>query len=192
MTGRTHDLVAFTAINIALVSLSAPPKITIATALTAFSAVCIGGLAPDIDQSTATLWRRIPAGTLWGKILAPLLGGHRFISHSLAGVILFGFISRLVLGWMGTWMLVDMNVVWWVFMIGFTSHLVIDTITREGVPWLFPIPFKFGIPPIRFLRIKTGGLVEKYLLFPSLIVLNGILVYFHYSTYKLLLRLMLK
>ncbi|MBI4096947.1 MAG: hypothetical protein HY428_00835 [Candidatus Levybacteria bacterium] len=56
-----------------------------------------------------------------------------------------------------------------------------DTFTQEGVPWLFPIPFRFGIPPLKFLRIKTGGIVEKSFVFPGLLLINVYLVYANYG-----------
>jgi inner membrane protein len=180
MTGRTHDLAAFTALNIALVILPVE-KMSLATALVAFTANMIGGLAPDIDQPTATLWRRMRGGTIVGKILSPLLGGHRFISHSIVGVFIFGVVLEILLDLLGKYLLVDMDIVWWAFMIGFISHLMMDTFTRDGVPWLFPVPFRFGIPPLRLLRMKTGGLVEKSFVFPVLIFVNGLLVYLYYS-----------
>ena len=73
MTGRTHDLAAFTALNWVMVT-GPVPQMTLATALVAFSGMMIGGLTPDIDQPTADLWRRLPAGTIVGKILSPLFG----------------------------------------------------------------------------------------------------------------------
>lgn len=182
MIGRTHDLAAFTALS-AIVATQPIPHMSLATALVSLSANFIGGLAPDIDQPTADLWRRLPAGGVFGKILSPLLGGHRFISHSLLGVFLFGFGLKLLLGKISTVVLVDMNIVWWAFMIGFISHLIMDTFTREGVPWLFPIPINFGIPPFKVLRIKTGGLIEKSLIFPGLLILNVYIFYTYYPRF---------
>jgi hypothetical protein len=63
-----------------------------------------------------------------------------------------------------------------------------DLFTRDGVPLLFPIPLRFGIPPLGFLRIKTGGLVEKSFVFPVLIFLNGTLYYLHYEEVLIFLR----
>lgn len=179
MTGRTHDLAAFTALSYVLATQPLPEHISLATGLVAISSNFIGGLAPDIDQSTATLWGRLRGGRIWGKIFAPLFGGHRFISHSLVGVALFGIAAKLLLQAMSSVLIVDMDIVWWSFMIGFVSHLVMDTISRDGVPWLFPIPVRLGIPPFRFLRMKTGGLLEKSFVFPGLIVIN-IWIYYHY------------
>lgn len=180
MTGRTHDLAAFTALNFVLVSVPLE-KMTLATALVAFTANMIGGLAPDLDQPTAGLWRKLRGGSLLGKLLSPLLGGHRFISHSVVGIIMFGIILQILLELISSVLIVEMNVVWWAFMIGFISHLIMDTFTRDGVPWLFPIPFRFGIPPLRLLRMKTGGLIEKSFVFPVLIFINGVLIYLYYD-----------
>lgn len=179
MTGRTHDLAAFTALSYVVATQPIPQDLTLATVIVAISANFVGGLAPDIDQSTAELWGRIRGGSVFGKLLAPLFGGHRFISHSLVGIVLFGLATKFILQMMSSVLIVNMDVVWWAFMIGFVSHLIMDTITRDGVPWLFPIPIRFGFPPLRFLRMKTGGLLEKSFVFPGLILLN-IWIYYHY------------
>ncbi len=187
MTGRTHDLAAFTALT--YVSAVTPlPHMSLGTLIVAVSANLIGGLTPDIDQPTADLWHKLPAGTVIGKILYPLLGGHRFISHSILGIILFGFGSKILLSAISSVLIVNMDVVWWAFMIGFVSHLLMDTLTREGVPWLFPLPVKFGIPPFKALRIKTGGMFEKSLIFPGLMILTGYIFYSHYARFLDILK----
>lgn len=188
MTGRTHDLAAFTALSYVIATQPLPEHISLATGIVAISANFIGGLAPDIDQSTATLWGRLRGGSVWGRIFAPLFGGHRFISHSLIGIALFGIGSKLILQAMSSVLIVDMDIVWWAFMIGFVSHLLMDTITRDGVPWLFPIPIRFGFPPLRFLRLKTGGLLEKSFIFPSLILINIWIYYRYYDRFLEILR----
>jgi inner membrane protein len=182
MTGRTHDLAGFTALTYVLATYPLT-KMSLATALVAFTANMIGSLAPDIDQPTAALWHRIRAGSIIGKIVQPLLGGHRYISHSVIGIFLFGGFTRFVLDQMHHVLLVDMNIVWWGFMIGFLSHLFMDTFTHDGVPWLFPIPIKFGIPPLRAFRPKTGGIVEKSFVFPMLLIANIVMVYTHYGKF---------
>ena len=186
MTGRTHDLAAFTALSY-VVATSPVPHISLATGIVALSANLLGGIAPDIDQPTAALWQRLPVGSLAGKVVQPLLGGHRYSSHSLIGFWLFGFVLKFVLSHLQTVLLVNMDVVWWAFMIGFGSHLIMDTFTREGVPWLFPIPFRFGIPPLHFLRIKTGGVVEKSFVFPALLIAN---IYIYYRFYRVFLAML--
>lgn len=187
MTGRTHDLAAFAALSY-VVATQDVPQMTLATGIVALSANLIGGLAPDIDQPTATLWYRLPAGNIVGRVVHPLLGGHRFISHSLLGIFLFGIVLKFFLGLISGILIVDMNVVWWSFMIGYVSHLIMDSFTRDGVPWLFPIPINLGIPPFRALRLKTGGLLEKSLIFPGLMIITGYIFYSHYSRFLDILR----
>jgi inner membrane protein len=180
MTGRTHDLAAFTAVTALIAYATTLPHISLSTGIVAFGANMIGGLAPDIDQPTGALWRKLPAGTLYSRLFTPFLGGHRFLSHSIAGFLLFGFLAHLLLQLISHVLLVNITIVWWSFLIGYASHLVMDTITREGVPWLFPIPIHFGIPPLAILRMKTGGFIEKLIVFPGLLILNG---YFFYTSY---------
>lgn len=180
MLGRTHDLAAFTALGY-IVATNPLPKITLATALVALGANMIGGIAPDVDQSTAPFWRNLPIGGMFGRFFGRLLGGHRFLSHSIIGIFLFGFLFRIVLTVLTpSFPTLNMDVIWWAFMIGFISHLVMDTFSKEGVPWLLPLPVKFGIPPVRVSRITTGGLVEKIIVFPGLIFLNIFIFKTHY------------
>jgi inner membrane protein len=183
MTGRTHDLAAFTALSVIIVS-NPLPEITLATGLTALIANMIGGIAPDIDQSTAPFWRNLPIGGMFGRFFGRILGGHRFLSHSVLGIIIFGLLWYLLLEVLRpSFPNLNMEIIWQAFMIGFISHLIMDTFTKEGVPWLLPIPVKFGIPPIRHLRVTTAGIIEKFLIFPGLILFN---VYIFYNNYGLI------
>jgi inner membrane protein len=187
MTGRTHDLAAFTALTFTLTS-NPIPQMTLATALVAFGANMIGGLAPDIDQPTAKFYRNARGGKLAARLITPLLGGHRFISHSLIGLVIFGFVAKEILNVSSSFLIVNQDIVWWSFMIGFISHLVMDLFTQEGIPLFFPVPVRFGIPPLSFLRMKTGGLVEKSFVFPMLLIANFYLFYAHYKTFLTLVK----
>ena len=161
MTARTHDLAAITAFGL-VVSVQSVRAVTVATALLAVLANQVGGIAPDIDQPTAPLWRNLPIGGVIGKAIDKLLGGHRFITHSLLGLALFGWAMHWLLHLLNLLIpRMDAHIVWWAFMIGMLSHLVMDTFTKEGVPWLLPIPVKFGIPPFKRFRITTGKIFEK-------------------------------
>jgi inner membrane protein len=188
MTGRTHDLAAFTALGV--IVLSHPiQNITLSTAIVAVVANMIGGIAPDIDQPTAPFWRNLPIGGVVGRTMAKLLGGHRFLSHSIIGIFLFGLFAHYLLNILHpSFPNLDMQIIWWAFMIGFVSHLVMDTITREGVPWLLPIPIKFGIPPLKVFRIVTGGFVERFVIFTGLILFNGYLYFTNYAQFLDILK----
>jgi inner membrane protein len=169
MLARTHDVAAITALAV-VVLVNPVPEVTLSTVILALVANQIGGIAPDIDQPTAPFWRNLPVGGIFGRFIDKLLGGHRFLSHSLLGVALFGFLAKLLLTFMHPVMpKVDIQLVWYAFLIGMVSHLIMDTITKEGVPWLLPIPVKFGIPPLRKLRMTTGKSLEKILVLPLLL-----------------------
>jgi membrane-bound metal-dependent hydrolase YbcI (DUF457 family) len=88
------------------------------------------------------------------------------------GVIGFGWIAQKILRWTAGWVLVDNTIVWWAFLLGVISHLVADSLTKEGVPLLWPLPIKFGIPPIKALRITTGEWMEK-VVFVGLLIGNA-------------------
>lgn len=172
-------MAAITALGV--IVLAQPPRImTLATAVVAVFANLIGGITPDIDQPTAPFWRNLPVGKYFGKIFDMLSGGHRFLTHSLLGVALFGLAVHWLLIFLHPIMQsVNIGLVWWAFMIGMLSHLVMDTFTKEGVPWLLPAPVKFGLPPLKSLRLSTGKLVENFVVFPGLLLLNLWLYYAH-------------
>jgi inner membrane protein len=182
MTGRTHDLAAFTTLTAAL-AYEPLMKMSLATAIVVVAANMIGGVTPDIDQPTAGIWKKIPAGSIFGRIVNPLLGHHRMISHSLAGMALAGWGLKYLLAYIHTFLLVDMTIVWWAFMLGYGSHLIMDSLTKEGVPWFFPIPVRLGFSPVKAFRVTTGSLVETLIVFPSLLLLNGYLIYMNYSKF---------
>lgn len=182
MTGRTHDLAAVTALT-AYLAVQPLFSLSVGTAAVALAANQIGAMIPDIDHHASPFWDRIPAGSYIGRIIRPLLGNHRMLSHSLFGLVLFAFLLRLGLNYLKTILLVDMSVVGWSFVLGFLSHLIIDSLTKDGVPWLFPIPIRFGFPPFEFLRFTTDKLGEKLIVFPGLLLTNGILIYTNYAKF---------
>ncbi len=188
MTGRTHDMIAFTGLLAATI-IYPPAQLTLGTAVAAILANQIGGITPDIDQPTAPFWRNLPIGGFVGKIISKMLGGHRFLTHSLLGLALFGLVAKLLLGFIHPiFPRINMELVWWAYMIGMASHLIIDTFSKEGVPWLLPIPFKFGIPPIRAWRITTDNALENWVLFPALVIVNLYLIATHYDLFVGLLH----
>jgi inner membrane protein len=179
MTGRTHDLAAFTALVVVLLCLPHFPVMSLPTAITAFGANFVGGLFPDIDQPTSDLWDNFRLGPYVGKVVCKFLGGHRHISHSLIGLGLIGFSSKLFLQLLSPIILIDMKPVWYSFMIGVISHLIMDLPTKEGLPLLWPLRWKFGIPPLRLLRMESGKFMEKVVVFPILLLITGYLLYSH-------------
>lgn len=73
-------------------------------------------------------------------------------------------------------------------MIGMASHLVMDTFTKEGVPWLLPIPVKFGIPPLKRFRITTGKWGESFIIIPLLFVGFALICGLYYNQLLTLIR----
>ena len=141
----------------------------------------LGGIAPDIDQPTAPLWRNISVGRLFGRFFGRIMGGHRFLTHSLLGLALMGFLVHwLLMVFQPIMPTVRIDFVWWAFMIGMVSHLVMDSFTKEGVPWLLPLPIKFGFPPLRRLRVTTGKAVESFLILPGLAIILILLCVAYY------------
>lgn len=188
MLARTHDLAAITALGM-VVLLQPERTVALSTAIAAVFANLIGGITPDIDQPTAPLWRNLPVGGIIGRMFDRLLGGHRFLTHSILGLGLFGFgvhwlllFLRPILG------SIDVGLVWWAYMLGMASHLVMDTFTKEGVPWLLPIPIKFGIPPLKRLRLTTGKVMETMVIFPGLLIFNALFYAHHYQRLLSLLQ----
>lgn len=188
MKARTHDIAAATALLGVIVTVPLP-TMTLSTVIAALIANQLGGIAPDIDQPTAPFWRNLPIGGIFGKAVARLLGGHRFITHSLVGMVLVGFLLSLFLAFIHPILpTVQMDIVWWAFMVGMASHLVMDTFTKEGVPWLLPLPFKLGLPPLKRFRITTGKWTENFVALPILLIIVGVLSALHYNEIWLLLH----
>jgi membrane-bound metal-dependent hydrolase YbcI (DUF457 family) len=74
-------------------------------------------------------------------------------------------------------------------MIGFIAHICADMLTKEGVPLLFPLPFKIGFPPFKVLRITTGKFVEKFIVFPGVILYIIWFVTYHRGELVTLIKL---
>lgn len=189
MIARTHDLAAITGLLVVVIVMSPLPSMSLATMIAALLANQLGAIAPDIDQPTAPFWRGISVGKFFGRFFGRIMGGHRFLTHSLIGLALMGFLVHWLLVFMSPlFPKIDIDIVWWAFIIGMVSHLIMDSFTKEGVPWLLPIPIKFGFPPMRKLRITTGKAIEKYIILPALIVAAVVLCTMYYTTFLELIR----
>jgi membrane-bound metal-dependent hydrolase YbcI (DUF457 family) len=67
------------------------------------------------------------------------------------------------------------GVVPWAVAVGYLAHLVGDSLTEQGVPWLWPAPKRY-----RLGSIDTGKSVEKWVVVPGLYVA---LLYIGYRTH---------
>ena len=182
MTARTHDLAAITGLFAVIFFMPVLPSISLGTAIACLLANQLGGIAPDIDQPTAPLWRNLPVAGLFGKIISKMLGGHRFLTHSLLGVALLGWLVKLLLAFIHPFFpQLNSGYIFWAFIIGVLSHLVMDSFTKEGVPWLLPFPYKFGFPPIKKLRVVTGKKLESFVIFPTIVVFDLVFCALYYQ-----------
>jgi inner membrane protein len=189
MKARTHDVAAATALLGVIVALPELPTVRLSTVIVVIIANQFGGIVPDIDQPTAPFWRNLPIGGVVGKIIAKMLGGHRFLTHSLLGLALVGFLAHLLFTFIQPIMpKVQLDYAWWALMIGMLSHLIMDTFTKEGVPWLLPIPIKFGFPPVKRFRVTTGKWTENLIVLPVLLVIAGALCAYRYGYLLLFLH----
>ena len=120
----------------------------------ALGAAALAGLAPDIDHR----------GSRAGMVLWPLADwietryGHRTVTHSLLGTLLFALLCTPLLlfpstrSWFGA------------SFIGYLSHLFADAATKSGVPLLWPNRARFVFPGNSDFRVKTGSMAEGCIL----------------------------
>ncbi|MCS7121732.1 MAG: metal-dependent hydrolase [Archaeoglobaceae archaeon] len=133
----------------------------------AFVAVTFGSLLPDIDHP-----RSLISKSYWFSIskFISKTTRHRGWTHSLFGAILFTSIGAIFL--QGNLFILT------TFFLGYTSHLLIDTLNPSGVSWLWPKKkkYKIGI-------IKTGSRAED--VFRTVLLILLVLVFLDlFSTFK--------
>jgi len=101
--------------------------------------ILIGSLIPDLDTSNSKIGRKV----IFSKLLN-ILFGHRKFFHSLFFGAILSFFVFLVFG-----------KYYFMFFIGFCSHLLLDCLTKDGVMLFYPFEFKLkGF-------IKTNGIIEN-------------------------------
>jgi membrane-bound metal-dependent hydrolase YbcI (DUF457 family) len=72
------------------------------------------------DQSTSGFWKKFRSGNLLSRLVSPLFGGHRYLSHSIIEVLIFGFLTFYIFEFATSFLLVDMKIVCWSFIIDST------------------------------------------------------------------------
>lgn len=183
MTSKTHEAGAFASLLAASLYFK-PGGMTPITIGVALVANLVGSLLPDIDQNQNRLWDMIPGGNTIGKVAKKVFWGHRSLSHSLLGTLLVYFGLKWLLPKLFNNNFIDTDIILISAMIGFVSHLCLDFLTQEGLPLFFPIKLKFGFPPFKKLRIRTGRFVENWVVFPVLLVISvGLIIYLIVSKY---------
>ena len=188
MTGRTHDLISFASL-LTVATVSPPAQLNLTTTIGCLMGSVVGALVPDMDQATNRLWDLLPAGNIVGKVFRHLMLEHRTISHSLLGVFIFYKIIQFLIPRLFNPSFVDSGLVIGALMIGIISHLIADSLTKEGIPLFFPFKIKIGFPPIAALRITTGKFVETFIVFPGVLIYVFWLIYTKKEIFLFLLHL---
>ncbi len=178
MTARTHDLIALASL-VTVASYAPPQQITVTTLIISVIGNNIGALIPDLDSASNRLWDLLPAGDFLAKIFKRVFWKHRTLSHSFVGALLIYFLLDWSVPKIFSPQTIDSSIVIASIMIGYLSHLLADSFTKEGLPLLFPVDFNFGIPPISSLRITTGSWAEKIIVFPATIAYLFWFIYAH-------------
>ena len=154
MLWRNHFLAGISAGLIVAGTFHGHPEYWASGAVSGLSA-----LVPDLDSPKSKLGRDVaPVSWTAGKVL-----GHRGVTHSLPGAaaasFLFGALLRFInpawliwLPWGGRAFANLMSL----FVAGYLSHLVMDCLTREGCPLLWPMKKRFKIP-----LMATGSLIGE-------------------------------
>jgi len=166
MTARTHDAFAFAGL-ITVATLYPPSSLGLTTLGAAIVGNIVGSLIPDMDQASNRLWDLLPAGDHLAKVFRRIFLKHRTLTHSFLGIFLIYTILINILPKLLNPNFVDVSVVTAAMMIGYISHLVADSLTKDGLPLFFPIKWNIGFPPFRFLRITTGSWVENFVILPG-------------------------
>ena len=129
----------------------------------------VGGTAallPDIDHPNSKLGRRVPIlPTVINKLV-----GHRTLTHSI--LVLFTLTGIL---YVTTSLSVTVA-----FFVGYLSHLILDSLTVSGVPFLYPFSRRnYGL---RFCY--TQGIFEKVFLIVFILGFAGYLVHTNSYLYE--------
>ena len=169
MTGRTHQFIGFTTVY-TFALLASYDSFNLQTVVFGVVLISLGALMPDLDSEDNVIYSLVPVGRrVISEIFERVFGRHRSISHSLLGIFLFGLLSHWLIFRIPGANGLNLSALWYAYFISLVMHVVADMLTKDGVPLLWPLRVRFGFPPFKFLRIKTGGWFEMY-------VVNGFLI----------------
>jgi len=112
---------------------------------------CLASLMPDMDKEESKVGKRVkPLSWVLEKLF-----GHRNLFHSIFPLLAILALFFYVLGW---------NVAGAAMLIGYASHLLIDSLNFAGIAPFYPLSTKRIVG-----FVKTGGIVEHVLFFIILI-----------------------
>ena len=168
MNGTTHAVFGIAALAGAALVTGADPPVYV------YPAAIVAAWLPDVDNPRSTLGNGLSRSKnpILNALSRPLSWalrttsfvlvrtvGHRTLTHSIPGVLLFALPIYLFLG--------DYPNLSLALVAGYASHVVADALNIRGVPLLWP----FG-RPLRLLPggIKSGGAVEVAVALGALMV----------------------
>ncbi len=145
--GSTHAMAGFV-IWFAMVRANISPPLGIIV-------VVLGSILPDIDHPNGTLRQMLDLPKFLKQPIATVIP-HRGPTHTIWAGILFASLTVGLAAWGGTLISVSF-VTGLAMLIGYSSHLILDSLNPTGVKWLRPWKdFKLHGP------IRTGSRGEEY------------------------------
>ncbi|MFC0560041.1 metal-dependent hydrolase [Halalkalibacter alkalisediminis] len=127
-----------------------------------YSAAFIGSIIPDICHPKSMIGRRLP---ILSRIFSKIFG-HRSLSHSLLFMMLL-YILFQQLTFIGSTSL-GLGV-----LVGVASHILLDSMTTQGVKFLYPFKMNVRMP----LYVRTGSLIGENFVTLSLLVLTFLFLF---------------
>lgn len=120
----------------------------------------VASVISDVDHR-GSLVNHVPVAGLGGKVVSAVVA-HRSVTHSLLAM------AALMLGLMT----LQVPIVYvYAAGAGVFSHLALDSLNPQGVPWIWPVKIKFKIP-----LVTTGHFAEKLIVMPACYLLAGYFV----------------
>ncbi len=181
MTGTTHQLVALLAAFWILTIY--PVSLGPILAVIAIFAVMIGAVTPDLDHPATNILKRTIGGKLVHRLFTAFSGGHRHFTHGLLGIFAIAFLLHwIIYQFIQPTFHPQAFILLFAFMIGYISHPIADTLTDQGVPWLWPIAWNIKVPPgPEELRVTTESFAETILLRGALLIAAFLLLSTHWN-----------
>lgn len=131
------------------------------TALVAGSIAGTASLLPDLDDPNSKVGSIVPIISWAIKKTI----GHRGPLHSLLGAGVFSILIYIA-SKLWTSYIIPADILQ-LIIVGYISHLAMDSFNPQGVPWLWPITKKhFSIPLVR-----TGSILENWVVNPAMLIL---------------------
>ena len=129
MIGKHHAIVA--AAGYAAIHSATGDRADLKGLTAGLAVATVAGLLPDIDEDGSIVSQTLgPVGWALSKAVSVVAGGHRGATHTLPAVLavaaaVFALTRDVDLTTAAAW--------------GYLSHLLGDTLTPMGVPWLWPV-----------------------------------------------------